>query len=229
MSDKTVSELPNLPGTDLSNDDLLLIWNTLDGTTRHVGVQDVLEKGRDFNQGYYALLTGFYFENGVATETEITDAEVDTWLPVNFDTQNTGTNEGVFDYRPLSMKEANADPYNDVTQEFTLEGLTLAGNVNFRASMTFEPDEDEGQLDVRLDFQRHSGTTPSENFQIEDVALTMNQGADEEYPAEPLLTFFVGDTIDTNGDGDSGIATFQVKSSVPGTLRMRALTWYISS
>ncbi len=225
MSDKSVQQLPNLSGTDLSNDDLLLIWNTTDGTTRNVGVQDVLEKGRDFNQGYYALLTNFYFTGGVATETEVTADEIDTWLPVNFVTDS----QGVFDYRPLSMKEANADPYDDATQEFTLEGLTLAGNVNFRASMSFEPDEDEGQLEVRLNFQRHSGTTPSENFQIEDVALTMSQGADVEYPAEPLLTFFVGDTIDTNAPGDAGIAKFEIRSSVPGTVRMRALTWYISS
>ena len=100
--------------------------------------------------------------------------------------------------------------------------------MNFRASLTFEPDEDGGQLDARLDFQRHSGTTPSDNFPIEDVALTMTQGADIEYPGEPLLTFFVGDTIDTNGAGDAGQCKFQLRSTVPGTVRMRALTWYIT-
>ena len=57
----------------------------------------------------------------------------------------------------------------------------------------------------------------------------MSQGADVDYPAEPLLTFFVGDTIDTNGVGDAGKCTFEVRSTVPGTVRMRALTWYISS
>ena len=94
--------------------------------------------------------------------------------------------------------------------------------------MGFEPDEDEGSLEARLNFRRHSGTTPSEDFQIADVALAMSQGADIEYPAEPTLTFFVGDTIDTNGPGDAGSCTFQVKATVPGTVRMFALTWYVT-
>ena len=57
----------------------------------------------------------------------------------------------------------------------------------------------------------------------------MNQGTDEEYPAEPFLSFFVGDTIDTNGVGDAGQCKFQIRSNVTGTARMRALTWYISA
>lgn len=225
MADKNLSELNALAFNDLSNDDLLLVWNQEDGTTRRIGAVDILEKGRDFNQGYFALLSNFYFTGGVATETEIDEDSSDVWVPVNFTTDA----QGVFDYRPRDMKNAVVDPYDDVTQEFSLEGLSLASNVNFRASMSFEPDEDEGQLEVRLNFQRHSGTTPSENFQIEDVALTMSQGANVDYPAEPLLTFFVGDTIDTNGVGDAGVCTFEVRSTVPGTVRMRALTWYISS
>ena len=126
------------------------------------------------------------------------------------------------------MKAAIADPFDDSTGIFSFEGLTQESSVQFRASMTFEPDEDEGQLEARLLFNRHSGTTPSDDFSIEDVALTMSQGADQEYPAEPLLTFFVGDTIDTNGPGDAGRCRFQIRSTVPGTVRMRALTWYIS-
>lgn len=93
--------------------------------------------------------------------------------------------------------------------------------------MTFNPDDDEGQLTTRLNFERHSGTTPSEDFQITDVALAMSQGAGVEYPAEPTLTFFVGDTIDTQGIGDAGKCKFQVNSTVPGTIKMLALTWYI--
>ena len=174
-------------------------------------------------QGYFSKLTNFYFEGGVATETEVED--VDTWTDVNFVTDPLGT----FDYRPQAMKDAVADPLDDATGIFTLEGLNLAGHIFFRASMSFEPDEDEGQLEARLLFNRHSGTTPSTDFAIEDVVLTMNQGADQDYPAEPFLSFFVGDTIDTNGPGDAGQCKFQIKSSVPGTVRMRALTWYISA
>ena len=95
--------------------------------------------------------------------------------------------------------------------------------------MSFTPETDEGQLETRLLFNRHSGTTPSDDFVIEEVTLAMEQGADLEYPAEPMLSFFVGDTIDTNGPGDAGQCRFQVKATVEGVVKMRALTWYVGT
>lgn len=182
------------------------------------------------SSGYYGLLTNFYYTGGVATQTPIAVEGTDTWVDVNFIIEPT---VGTFDYRPTAMKDANAAGHTGAGTladpiVFSLEGLTLESSVNFRSSMTFEPDEDGGELDVRLLFNRHSGTTPSDDFDIADVALTMSQGADVEYPAEPMLSFFVGDTIDTNGPGDAGRCRFQVRSTVAGTLRMRALTWYIT-
>ena len=224
MANKTVSQLDSLSGSNIDGNDLALIYNSEDNTTRKVVLQEVLEGGKRNSQGYFALLTNFYFTGGVATETEIAVEDIDTYVDVNFTTDALG----VFDYRPAQMQAVVADPFDDATNIFTLEGLTQESSVQFRASMSFEPDEDEGQLEARLLFNRHSGTTPSDDFSIESVALTMSQGADIEYPAEPLLSFFVGDTIDTNGPGDAGQCKFQVKSSVPGTVRMRALTWYIS-
>ena len=190
-----------------------------------------VESGEDIAsiQGHFGVLTGYYFDGGVATVTEISENDTDDFIDVNF----TIATEGSYDMRPTVMREAKpsaldgagtqADPYI-----FNLEGLTTHSRGFFRASLAFEPDEDEGQLDTRLLFQRHSGTTPSEDFPIEEVTLTMSQGADREYSAEPFLSFFVGDTIDTNGVGDAGKCQFQVKSTVPGTLYMRALTWFIN-
>lgn len=221
---KTINELSTLSDANLDGDDKVLVFNSQDNTTRQMQLQNVLEKGKRNSQGYFAVLTNFYFTGGVATETEITEEDINGYVDVNFDVDALG----LFDYRPLQMQSVEPTPFNQSTNYFSLEGLTLESSVQFRASMTFEPDEDEGQLEARLNFQRHSGTTPSEDFQIESVALSMSQGADIEYPAEPLLSFFVGDTIDTNGAGDAGKCKFQVKSTVPGTVRMRALTWYIS-
>ena len=182
-------------------------------------------------QGYYAVLTDYYFTGDLngSTETLILDNEVDQWKDVGFQVNTAGE----FDKRPLSMKEAQpnalegsgtqADPFL-----FLIEGLDQNSFVGFRASLAFEPEDDEGQFEARLDFERHSETTPNDNFPIEQVVMTMSQGADKEYSAEPYLTFFVGDTIDTNGVGDAGKCKFQVKSSVAGTLKMRALTWFIN-
>ena len=183
---------------------------------------------RDYTQGYYGMLTNFYFVGGVATETEIELEDTNQWLDVNFDLDALG----LFDNRPSSMKGAQSNGHTGAGTQadpilFDLEGLDTHAHANFRASMTFEPDIDESQLQTRLLFNRHSGTVPGEDFTIEEVTLEMNQGADIEYAAEPMLSFFVGDTIDTNAAGDAGKCRFQVKSSVEGTLRMRALTWYI--
>ena len=221
---KTVDQLDSVSGAAIDGNDFALVYNSEDNTTRKAQLQEILEKGKQNSQGYFAVLTNFYFTGGVATETEITDEEIDTFVDINFDVDALG----LFDYRPLQMQAADPAPYDNSTGIFNLEGLTLESSCQFRASMSFEPDEDEGQLEARLLFNRHTGTTPSDDFSIESVALTMSQGADIEYPAEPLLSFFVGDTIDTNGVGDAGKCRFQVKSSVPGTIRMRALTWYIS-
>jgi len=183
---------------------------------------------RDYTQGYYGLLSNFYFTGGVATETEIELEDTNTWIDVNITTDALG----LFDNRPSTMKAAQSAGHTGAGTQadpiiFDLEGLDLHAHANFRASMTFEPDIDESQLETRLLFSRHSGTTPSADFAIEEVSLNMTQGADIEYAIEPMLSFFVGDTIDTNGVGDAGKCRFQVKASVEGTLRMRALTWYI--
>ena len=181
-------------------------------------------------QGHYGLLTNFYFTGGIPTVTEIEEEDVDQWLDINFDIDAGGN----FDFRPNAMKTAQINGHTGTGTQadpilFSLEGLTQSSSVNFRASLTFEPDVDESQFETRLLFNRHSGTTPSDDFAIAEVTLGMGQGADVEYDAEPMLSFFVGDTIDTNGTGDAGKCRFQIRSSVEGTLRMRALTWYIQS
>ena len=178
--------------------------------------------------GYYGLLSGFYF-GGSATETIIEEAEINTWVDVELVVDSSG----LFDNRPTSMKEAQSIGHdNDGSTGnpivFKLEGLDIKGFANFRASMSFEPEEDEGQLESRLLFNRHSGTSPSSDFSIEEVSLSMQNGADIDYVTEPMLSFFVGDTIDTNGAGDAGKCRFQIKSNVSGIIKLRGLTWYIN-
>lgn len=180
--------------------------------------------------GYYGLLTNFYFDGGVATETVIDENNVDQWIDVVFTVDALGK----FDERPDAMKDAIANGHSGTGAAgdpivLSLEGLTTHSSCNFRSSMAFVPEIDEGQLSTRLLFTRHSGTSPSTDFAIEEVTLAMSQGADIMYAAEPMLSFFVGDTIDTNGVGDAGTCRFQVKSTVEGLVTLRALTWYITA
>ena len=186
------------------------------------------DSSEDDVQGYYGLLSNFYFTGGLATETTIGVEQVNQWIDVNL----TVDAQGLFDNRPVSMIDAQPNGHTGDGSAtpilFNLEGLETTSFANFRASMSFVPEEDEGQLESRLLFSRHLGTTPSSDFSIEEVSLSMQNGADKDYVSEPLLTFFVGDTIDTNGVGDAGKCRFQIKSNVQGTLKLRALTWYIN-
>jgi len=191
--------------------------------------QEIVDALTSSLQGYYSLLSNFYFTGGLATEKTILLADVGTWCDVEL----TVDAQGVFDYRPDSMTTAQANGHTGTGADgsplvFDLEGLSLSSFCSFRASMVFTPDEDEGQLETRILFNRHSGTTPSIDFSIEEVSLNMSNGADVAYSTEPTLTFFVGDTIDTNGAGDAGKLRFQVKSTVPGVISMKALTLYIN-
>jgi len=179
-------------------------------------------------QGHYSLLSGYYF-NGVATEKSIEIADIDQWCDVELTLDAAGT----FDYRPEDMITAQASGHTGTGAlgdpfVFKLEGLSISSFASVRASMSFLPDEDEGQLESRLLFTRHSGTTPSTDFSIEEVSLSMQNGADIDYNTEPTLSFFVGDTIDTNGAGDAGTFKFQLKTTVPGVVSMRGLSFYIN-
>ena len=62
---------------------------------------------------------------------------------------------------------------------------------------------------------------------INAAGLSMESGADEEYPHLVSVQFFVGDTINTNGVGDAGKIRFQVKSDVTGTILMNEMALFI--
>ncbi len=228
VTNTTVNK-PNEIQTAFNNvqqNDALLADN--EGKFTNVPLNTVIGNATALTQGYYGLLSPFYFD-GTATDTVIDSTNVDTYVDVLLNVDVNGT----FDKRPQAMKDAfpqavEGDGTSGNPIVFSLEGLDVNAFANFRASMAFEPDEDEGQLESRLLFSRHTGTTPNTDFSIEEVSLSMQNGADKDYASEPLLTFFVGDTIDTNGTGDAGKCRFQIKSNVQGTLKLRALTWYIN-
>ena len=221
---ETTSEV-NTTGDNM----IVPVVDTKLGTTYHIRASQLANQSEELiaDQGYFGILTAFFF-NGNPTETTITTAEENTWVDVNLIPFDNGGNEGTFDYRPQSMKDAQGSAYNEATGVFTLEGLTIQSFLTFEASFGFIPDIDECQIEVRLLFQRHSGTSPSDDFEKTGNVIPLTQGADIEYSLQPLITAFIGDTIDTNGVGDSGTCKFQVKSSSAGVVRMKQLTWYLN-
>lgn len=190
--------------------------------------QEIIDNLAGDLQGYYALLSNFYFTGGLATETVITTEQTNIWQDVQLTIDPLGT----FDNRPTSMKSAQSVGHLGTGASgdpicFKLEGLTQTATANLRAVFSFDPDEDGSRLEVRLLFKRHSGTTPSTDFSIEGTSLAMESGADIEYAASPNTQFFVGDTIDTNAAGDAGTVQFQVKVDGAGTISMKELGLFI--
>ncbi len=196
---------------------------------RFSGIRNTsLEISRDHIQGYYGLLSNFYFTGGIATPTTIATEDVGQWLDVNL----TVDPQGLFDERVTAMKDANASGHIGAGTQadpivFLLEGLETSSHANVRASLSFNPDEDGGRLDSRLCFNRHTGSTPSEDFHIEGSSIAMESGAEEDYSGAPSVQFFIGDTIDTNGVGDAGKARFQIRSDVAGVLSMNEIALFI--
>jgi len=188
-----------------------------------------LSEIRDGIQGYYSLLSGYYF-GGIATERIITVAETNTWLDIELTVDASGT----FEHRPTDMLAAQAVGHtgtgaNGSPIAFLLEGLTQSSTASVRAAMTFDPDEDGGRFESKLLFTRHSSASPSVDFAIEANSLICESGAEIDYSYTPNTQFFVGDTINTNGVGDAGTVRLQVKTDVAGTLNMREIALFIQS
>jgi len=196
----------------------------IDDATK-VELQEVLEFARQNTQGYYGLLSGYYY-GGTGTELIVTAEQVDTWLDVVM----TVHPNGVADARVSAMKDAQAaghagsgalgDPI-----VFLLEGLQDSSSCSLRTSLDFTPDEDEGRLDSRLFLDRHEGA--GADFQIDAAGLVMDSGANEAYPNLVNIQFFIGDTMDTNAAGDAGKIKFQIKSDVAGTVSMKEMALFI--
>jgi hypothetical protein len=180
-------------------------------------------------QGHYALLSDYYF-GGLATERVIGVDEIDTWIDIELDVNAAGLS----DFRPTDMKNAIATGHTGTGASgdpiiFDLEGLTVSSSCNFRASLSFDPDEDGGRLDSRMYVERHSAAVPSDDFFLEASGVSMESGADEVYANYVNIQFFVGDTINTNGPGDAGKIRFQVKSDVAGTLYTNEIALFIQA
>lgn len=226
QSQEVVNEVPYKDNQVITEGDALIA--DANGEFVSQSLTSIIGGATLLTQGYYGLLSDFYF-GGTATETTVDLNNINQWIDVELNINAAG----LFDYRPQGMIDAQAighegDGSTGNPIIFKLEGLDIRSFANFRASMAFEPEDDEGQLESRLLFNRHSGTTPSDDFAIEEVSLSMFNGADVDYVSEPMLSFFVGDTIDTNAVGDAGKCRFQIRSNVTGIMKLRALTWYIN-
>lgn len=172
-------------------------------------------------QGYFDIKTAFH-SGGSETDTVIEVEDTNAWVDLDVLVDQTT------DSRPKSMVDANvtALAYDSSTKLFTFEGLESSSFCIFNADMSINTDEDDGEVSVRLLFNHHSGITPTTST-LEDIAGSFAQGADEDYVIQPTLIFPINESLDTSGIGDAGKCKVQLRSTVPCTVSMRGLTWFL--
>ena len=235
MADKNLSELNALTLDGLSNDDLLMVWNQQDGTTRRIGVQDMLEQGREFNQGYYGVISTYYDFNGT---DKIEQISADVWTPLVAERSPTQILPDESPNPALALPDGTASApwgalgdgnglYDATTGRFCMAKTNPGAYGIVRILLRCKPEEDESQLEVKLNFRTNSTYYGNglDGFDIPSIMLTMTQGADEWYSDEELISFFVGDTLTGDGWDDAGSFDIQVRPSVDAEVQLIATTY----
>lgn len=179
----------------------------------------------DCGQGYYAYTTDFYTV-GVANTTQ--ELSEDTWNLLQPQVAAT------YNHQTHQMQAANSgNPYvgsgatiGTGQTTFSLAGMGAGANCLVRVAFRFTPDVDDSDMDIRLKFTTNTATqgTGLTNFTIAKQALLITQGADEEYPGEILIPFFVGDTLSGTTIADAGKFTIEANPSDEGDLEILAVT-----
>ena len=121
---------------------------------------------------------------------------------------------------------ASEDTYNAAIGRWFLAGTQPGTHCIARILYQITPDEDESQLDLKLNFVTNPATiaTGLFTFDVEAVATVMSQGADIPYTDEVLISFFVGDTLSGPDQANAGSFTVQAKSSVDADFEVLSVT-----
>ena len=179
----------------------------------------------DCSQGYYAYTTDYYTVGVANTVQELVE---DTWnlLQPQVAAQ--------YNHQTHQMQAANGgSPWVGTgatigtgQTTFSLAGMGDGANCLVRIAFRFTPDVDDSDMDIRLNFTTNTATqgTGLTNFSITKQALVVTQGADEEYPGEILIPFFVGSTLSGINTTNAGKFNIEVNPSDEGDLEVLAVT-----
>ena len=180
---------------------------------------------RDEIQGYYGYTTDYYTV-GVANTIQFIGAGETTMIMPQV--------AAVYQYMPTIMSDVNTNPYvgsgatiGTGQTEFSLAGLSSGASCIVRTALSFDPDEDNTNLDIQLKFTTNTATqgTGLTNFTIKkENALIMQVGGEQQYISENLFSFFVGTTLEGTTQSDAGSFRIEVIPSNDGELEVLAVT-----
>ena len=197
-------------GIALSNSSAIGTLNVFTGAVNpaQAGVQDVVS-------GYRSIVTPYYDPNTVNSVQQLL---AETWTGIVPDVYLDESHE-IDTMAPQTT-------YDSAIGRWYLAGTQPGTHCIARILYQITPDEDESQLDLRLNFVTNPDTiaTGLFTFNVEAVATVMSQGADIPYTDEVLISFFVGDTLFGPDQANAGSFTVQAKSSVDADFEVLSVT-----
>jgi len=181
-------------------------------------------------QGFIGYVTDYYNFDGsnptqsIAADT-FTDLEpqIQTLFDERTDAMKSGSADG---YLPSSHGEHGHETHG--ANHFSLAGLEKGSFCTVRILYKLTPEIDESSSQVRLHFSTNNAaqSTGLTEFTIESQSLVMNNGANESYSDENLISFFVGDTLAGATEAEAGSFHVSIKSTVEADLEVLGVTLY---
>lgn len=212
MADKRIPDLNSSVAGDLSQQDLLLVWNYEDGTTRKLPVSE-FQTG-NLTNGYWFQNSKFYLEGHDNSDDVLEDVEegVSTLFKVSSPTLGEYGNQ-----LPVGLP----NPYDTVTGQFTMSGLKATDMLQFRFAVDIECFSDESSASLKLTVDSPLGFS----FDIDEQLLTMSDGAGV-YEGLVTVPVFAGATMEDNGT--AAVITPRITlNNTTGDIKPRGMVLYV--
>ena len=119
--------------------------------------------------------------------------------------------------------------YDPATGVITLHHAEAPEFILLRLSIDVEPDSDNSSADIVLEVTAN-GESGAFQFTIEEQLVSLDQGADIEYPAVASIPIFIGDTLKEAPQGSPATILPKVRlNNTTGDIKPRSLAFFIWS
>ena len=211
MGKKLTDLTPSVAG-DMSQQDLLMVWNHEDGTTRRLPVSEF--QTSNLTNGYWFHNSKFYLEGHANSDDVLEDVAEGavSVFKVSSPTPGESGNE-----LPVGLPE----PYDTATGQFTLTGLKETDMLQFRFAVDIECFSDESSADIKLTVDSPLGFS----FDIDEQFITMSDGAGD-YEGLVTIPVFAGAAMADNGT-PAVVTPSLTLNKTTGVIKPRGIVLYV--
>ena len=184
------------------------------------------------SQGYF-FQNSHYFSDGLNHDTNpdvVEDVEAGAETVLKFSDTTTGESGA---YLQDSLEDTVVTNithmYDRSTGVITLKNLQAAQFIIIRVQVDLAPDSDNSSANICLRCTAN-GASGAFSFDIEEQLASLDQGVDQDYPAQITLPIFIGSTLSEDPVGSPATITPIVKfTNTSGDIKPRALAIFFWS